>query len=128
MRRLRRILLIATIAVVAVAGTAAAATLAVASQRLGSGNAAVGSCDTDGFTYANVTSGGNVTAVTVTGINLSCAGGRLTVTLANSSNASIGSGSVTLPAAGFTGSASVPMSPQPPVTSVHRYFGIVVGF
>jgi hypothetical protein len=118
----------AAILTAVVATTAAAATLATASKHLGAGNAAVLACDANGFAFANVVNAsGQVTSVTVTGIDTSCAGGTLTVTLTNASAAAVGSGSAALPTVGFAGTATVPMSPQPLSTSVQRYYGIILG-
>jgi hypothetical protein len=122
-----RLVVIAVMALATAATAAVAATLLLAGSHLGAGGAAVERCDMDGFTYTNVVSAGAVTSVTVSAIAAPCAGGLLGVTLTNSAGANIGSGTVALPAAGFTGTASVPISPQPPATAVHRYNGIVVG-
>jgi hypothetical protein len=107
---------------------AAAAGLTLASARLGAGGTAVSTCDSDGFTFQNTLDlSGAVTSVTVSGINAACAGGSLNLTLANFSGASIGSGSASLPASGFTGSVTVSISPQPQPNQVSRYVATVTG-
>ena len=88
-----------------------AASLTVGTNSLGAGNAAVGSCDTDGVTTSYTTAydaalpGYKIATVTVGGIDATaCANRALRVDLANASNASIGSGTATIAA------ASVPVS------------------
>ncbi len=99
-----------------------AAGLTTTAARLGAGTGAVAACDGDGFTFKPVIdTSGRITTVTTSGIHGACAGGTLRLTLVNGT-ASVGSGSVALPSAGFSGSADVSISPQPlssGVTAVH---------
>lgn len=121
---------VSAVAVLTVAGSfvyAAAASLGgVQTQGLAAGSAVVAACDSDGLTVAFTTSGGSVTTVTVGGIaDPGCEGGRLAVTVTNSSSAAIGSSSPqTIPADGdvVDNSVAVAVSPQPSaeqVTGVH---------
>jgi hypothetical protein len=119
--------LLAGLALAVLATVAAAATLMLAGGHLGAGGTPVQRCDTDGFSYTQIVSGSSVTAVTVDNIATACAGGLLRVTLTNTAGANIGAGAVALPTTGFTGTASVPISPQQLTSAVHRYNGIVVG-
>src|SRR5262249_59497070 len=107
-----------TAVVFAVAATAAsAAGLASSSTTLGGGGASISACDSDGFAFANtLNAGGAATAVTVSGIASGCAGGTLLLTLANAAGPALGSGSAVLPSSGFAGSATVTVSPHPPLT------------
>lgn len=116
-----RVLLIAL--VFAMAATAAsAAGLASNSTMLGGGGASIPACDSDGFAFANtLDAGGSATAVTVGGIASGCAGGTLLLTLASAAGAALGSGSAVLPSSGFAGSATVTLSPQPPISQVAAY-------
>jgi uncharacterized Zn-binding protein involved in type VI secretion len=83
------------------AACGAAATLALGSNKLSAGNASVTSCGVSSLTATrDVDNSGNVTQVTVSGIPAACAGETLSVTLATSANASLGSASVTVPAGG----------------------------
>jgi hypothetical protein len=109
------------------AGVASAAATPISPDRLGGGTTSVSACDGDGFAYAAVIdTSGRITSVTVSDIAAACAGAVLRVTLANGTT-SVGSGSVTLPSSGFTGSASVTVSPTPLSTGVDRIFGVAEG-
>jgi hypothetical protein len=114
-----------TILVLLAAGAtsfAAAATLGVTSKTLGAGRTAVPACDTDGFTFTHtLTTSHDVATVTVSGIALACAGATLQLTLANAVNTSIGSSSAVLPAAGFTGAATMAIAGVAPSASVAAY-------
>jgi hypothetical protein len=110
-----------------VAGIASATTISINPEQLGAGTGIVGACDGDGFTFAAaIDTAGNITAVTVSGINAGCAGAILRVTLA-SGTASVGSGSTTLPSSGFTATATVSVSPTPASTGVDRIFAVAEG-
>jgi hypothetical protein len=117
------------LAVTAAAATfAAAASIGVASGSLGAGNSAIGACDPDGFTFTRVVNNsGAITSLTIGGIAAACAGGTLSVNLTNSSNASIGSATASLPSSGFGGSATVTPSPAPTASSVNAYRASIVG-
>ena len=106
---------------------AAAASLTAAAARLGVGTAPVLACDGDGFVFKHVIdTAGRITSVTVSGIDASCGGGTLRLTLVNGS-AGVGSGSVGLPSSGFTGTATVTVSPQPASTAVTAVSAVVEG-
>jgi len=120
--KLSTVLTLFVLVAVGAASFAAAATLSVASASLGSGRVAAAVCDSDGFTYTHTLNTSHaVTTVTVSGINAACAGGTLQITLANSSNASIGSGSAALPSSGFLGWATVTIAGAPPSANVTSY-------
>jgi hypothetical protein len=115
-------LLIIALAAVFALQTGAAASLTTTAALVGAGTSAVSACDVDGFTFRHVIdTAGRITTVSTTGIQTSCAGGTLRVTLVNGT-ANVGSGSMVLPSSGFTGTADVTISPQPlstGVTAVH---------
>lgn len=117
------------LAVTAAAATfAAAASLGVTSNAIGAGNHSLTACDSDGFTFSRtVNSSGQITGMTISGIALACAGGTLTVTVTNSSDVSIGAGSVSLPSSGFTGSANITPSPTPTTARTNHYQAVIVG-
>jgi hypothetical protein len=131
MKRWYLIVLIVAFAVGA-SGWAAAATLTVTSPTLGSGNAVVASCDTDGVTFTaraiDTSVNHNVTSLTVSSINAACAGETLTVTLANTAGTTAYlTSSVALPASGFTGVATVAFSGAAPAASIGSYRVAIVG-
>ena len=86
----------------------AAASLALGSQSLSAGSAAVTACG--GLTSLSATrivdNAGNVTQVNVGGISTACSGETLSVTLVGAANASLGSGTATLGGCGATCSAT----------------------
>lgn len=90
---------LAMIAAFSVAYAAAASLGNLQGEDLGASSGTVVACDDDGFSVSYVTSGGNVTQVTLSGISdPGCEGGQLSLTLTNGSGASIGSGGpVTIP-------------------------------
>jgi hypothetical protein len=107
--------------------SAVAASMSVTSASLGAGTAAVNRCDPDGFTFLPaLDSSGRIATVRVTSIAAGCAGGKHRLTLANGT-ASVGSGSTTLPSSGFTGSATVTVSPDPLSMSVTAIHAVVEG-
>jgi hypothetical protein len=75
----------------------------ITSGRVGADDAAVASCDTDGVTTSYASSWDatdrryEVTSVTVSGIANLCDGQTLSVSLTDSTNAQLGSGSVAIP-------------------------------
>jgi len=112
------------IAVAAIVCGAAASLGGLNANSLGADDAAVASCDGNGVTVAYTVVGGNVTEVTVSDIAAGCVGGQLSLTLANSSGTSIGSGgpvSVTL------GSHIVVVSPQPAASAVAAIHIVITG-
>lgn len=88
----------------------------IADGRLGADDAGVPACDTNGFTVAYTTSGGNVTAVAVSGIaDPGCEGGDLSLAVTQAGT-SIGSGGPQIvPTDGdvVDNSMSVSVSPNP---------------
>jgi hypothetical protein len=80
---------------------AAAASLALGSQSLSAGSAAVTSCGVSSLSATrNVDNSGNVTQVVVPGVPAACAGETLSVTLVDGSNAALGNASAAVPAGG----------------------------
>jgi hypothetical protein len=125
--RFLRGLAVGGIVALAAAGIASAAAIPATVRSLGAGSAAVSPCDADGFTYSyTVNTSGNITSVTVAGIASACAGGTLRLTL-TSGTTSVGSGSSALPSVGFTGSASVTLSPAPASSQVTAAYAAVEG-
>ena len=86
----------------------AAASLALGTQSLSAGSAAVSACGglTSLTATRNVDNAGNVTQVSVGGIPAACSGETLSVTLVGSANASLASGTATLGSCGATCSAT----------------------
>jgi hypothetical protein len=96
-KRLTRILGIATALTLLTVGVAAAATLGIGSGQLSAGRVAVGGCTSSALTATrNVDNSGNVTQVNVLSVPQACSGETLAVTLENSSHASLGSASTTV--------------------------------
>ena len=93
-------------------------------KTLGAGSAVVAACDTDGFTVTHTVVVSTVTAVNLSGIASTCQGGLLSVTLANSSGASIGSGGPTTVPAG--GSMTVNVTTGTPAASAVAAVHVVV--
>ena len=97
-----RIWMVAAVVVGAVAFVAIghATTLPDASRQLGTNQAAVAHCDTDGVTIVPNLAGANVVSVTVGQIAAGCGTGTLSVSVNNGSANS--TGSVAVPAGGGT--------------------------
>jgi hypothetical protein len=91
-----------------------AATLNVSPSALSAGNASLPSCQGStapttayGLAYQTSPSAGYyVTSVNVSGLNAACAGKTVSVVLTDSGNASLASGSITIPAGGGTATIS----------------------
>lgn len=97
MKKLTRILGIATALTLLTAGVAAAATLGLGSGQLAAGSVAVGHCTSSALTATrNANNSGSVTQVNVLSVPQACSGETLAVTLENSSHASLGSASTTV--------------------------------
>jgi hypothetical protein len=127
MPRLRRPFALGLAASLVCLQIAVAASLPTTATKLGGGTAAVSSCDADGFTYHHtVDTSGNITAVNVSSIANACAGGTLQLTLA-SGTTSVGSGTVSLPSSGFSGSVAVAVSPTPSSSAVTAVYVVVEG-
>jgi hypothetical protein len=125
----RRILVVAGLIVIAGLGlqSAMAASLSNTAGPLSGRTVSVTECDADGIAFRYVQdTAGRVTGVTVSSIDGSCAGATLRLTLVNGS-ANIGSGTASLPASGFTGSASVSMAPTPASNVVTAAYLVVEG-
>jgi len=129
-QRVAGIVLAASIAVALVPGFAA--TLGgLAGVQLGAGDAVVAACDTDGLSVSYTTASGAVTAVTVSGIaDPGCEGGQLSLTLADTSGASVGSGGPqAVPSDGDTtdNAMTVNVSPQPAAGVVTAIHAVITG-
>ena len=89
------------------AACASAASLAFTSKALSAGNASVTTCGVASLIATrNVDNAGNVTQVSVPAVPAACAGETLSVTLAGSGGASLGSASGVVPVGGGTMSFS----------------------
>jgi hypothetical protein len=105
----------------------AAATIGLGPESLAVGRSSIARCDSNGFTVAYTTVGGNVTAANVGGVaDPGCEGGQLQITLIGGGGGVLGtSSSVTVPTDGDTVENSVGVSfssPQPDgelVSEVH---------
>jgi hypothetical protein len=96
-KKLTRILGIATATTLLTVGVASAATMGLGSGTLAAGSAAVSGCTSSALTATrNVNNSNNVTQVNVLSVPQACAGETLAVTLENSSHASLGSASTTV--------------------------------
>lgn len=110
-----------------------AATLSVGAADLAAGSSVVGSCDPDGVTtsYANAwdstDSRYEVTSVTVNGIADACDGKTLGVSLTDSGNALLASGSVTVPTDVGTSATVGSLSPSDPAASAVTNVHVVIG-
>jgi hypothetical protein len=125
--RAPRLALVAGAAALIFLVSAAAASLPTTSGTLGAGIASVTACDGDGFTFRyTLDTTGHITTVTVSSIASACAGGTLRVTLTNGTT-SVGSGSASLPSSGFSGTATVTVSPTPLSTQVTAAYSAVEG-
>jgi hypothetical protein len=126
-----RLALVASATLAASAPLAFAADLAGVSGGAGSGNAAISSCDPDGFPVDFTTSAGAVTAVLVTGIDdPACEGGRLSLTLTDAAGAGIAGGGpqlVPVDADSTDDSLTVAVTPQPVAETVAGIRLVVVG-
>jgi hypothetical protein len=109
--RSRRTLLaiLGGIAAFAIVVGSAASLGGITSTSLGADDSVVASCDTDGVTssYSTVyntttTAGTKVNDVTIGGLDAACHGKSMTVTLVNTSNASIGEVTQAVPGTGTT--------------------------
>ena len=126
---MRRSLLaaIAPTAAVVALGLATASSMPLVAPSVGAGTAAVSACDTDGFTLRHtVDTSGRLTVVTVGSMAAACAGGTLRLTATNGTT-SVGEGTAPLPTSGFSGSATVTLSPQPQSSAVTAIYLVVEG-
>ena len=122
-----RALVTAGLIAAVLSGIASAASLPLTTGKLGAGMATLSTCDSNGFSFAAVIdTSGRITSVTVSGIAGACAGAVVRVTLANGAT-SAASGTTVLPTSGFTGIASVAMSPTPLSTAVDRILAVAEG-
>lgn len=80
----------------------------ITSSNLGADNTTVASCDTDGVGVSYTTAWDatdaryEVTAVTVTGVDDNCDGQNMSVSLTDSGNTQIGTGTLAIPVSGAT--------------------------
>jgi hypothetical protein len=127
MLRLRRPFTLAVAASLVCLQIAVAATLPTTAPKLGGGTTTVSACDSNGFTFRyTVNTSGSITTITVSSIAGACAGGTLRLTLANGTT-SVGSGTVSLPSSGFSGSVAVSVSPTPSSSTVTAAYAVVDG-
>ncbi|MEZ5378847.1 MAG: hypothetical protein R2733_20265 [Acidimicrobiales bacterium] len=104
--------IVAGVAMFGVVGASAASLGGITSTSLGADATVVSSCDTDGInlaytnTYSATLGKYTTTSVAVSGINAACNGLPISLTLFNSSNASLGAGTATVTG----GAATIPMS------------------
>lgn len=96
LRRSRNLLWAVGAVIVAVPLVGHAATLPLSADSLGGASAAIARCDTDGFSIAYATTGGNVTGLTISGIAAACADGRIEATLMGAGTKLATSGSATV--------------------------------
>ena len=109
MKRLTSILGVVSTTALLSAGVAAAASIGLNSGKLGAGSATVAGCTASVLTATrNVNNSGNVTQLNVLSVPQACAGETLAATLENSSQASLGSASVTVGAC--TGGCTVTLT------------------
>ena len=94
------------------------------SDQLGVGSAIVGACDSDGVSASYTTVDGDVTEVNLDGIAPECAGGALSLTLADDTGASIATGG---PITVDDVTELVDVSPQPAAEDVAALHVVVVG-
>ena len=101
------------------------------SQRVGSDDSLVAACDTNGVgvayteTYtATAPAGYKVSAVTITGVADACDGQNVSVTLANTSDASIGAGTLAIPTSAAV-DHTVTMTPAPSASLVARVHVVI---
>jgi hypothetical protein len=108
MKLLANILGLALAVVATFVACGAAASLALGSQSLSAGGAAVTACGGLNSLSAtrNVSNAGNVTQVNVGGIPTACSGETLSVTLVGAANVSLGSATATLGGCNATCSAT----------------------
>ncbi len=118
-------------ATLATTAFASAASLGGASGGVIAGDAAIPACDTTGITASYTTSGGDVTAVGVSGLaDPGCEGASLSLTLVGASGDSIASGGpLTIPADDDTAdnSLTVAVTPNPAAEAVAGYQIPIVG-
>jgi hypothetical protein len=112
-------------------GVASAASLGgLSSASLGAGDQVVASCDGDGMAvaytnaYDSVSGKYRTTSVTVSGIAAACAGQSMSVTLYDSTKASIGTGTATV---GATTTQVVTMTPTAAADAVTGVAVVVTG-
>jgi hypothetical protein len=109
-----------------------AATLGVNPGGIGAGSGSVTACDSDGVattysdTWDTVDKRYEVTSVTVTGIADTCDGKTLKAALTDSSNVSLGDGSVTIPTGAGTTATVSTLSANPAASSVNNVH-VVIG-
>ncbi|MFL5942956.1 MAG: hypothetical protein ACJ75L_06810 [Gaiellaceae bacterium] len=109
MKRLTSILGVVSTTALLSAGVAAAASIGLNSGKLGAGSATVAGCTASVLTATrNVNNSGNVTQLNVLSVPQACAAETLAATLENSSQASLGSASVTVGAC--TGGCTVTLT------------------
>jgi hypothetical protein len=126
-RRRRRGILFALLiglAAFGLVGAAAASLGGLGGQKLGADDSVVASCDTDGVTlaytntYDPTTGVYRVTAVTVSGINTACNTESMSVTLKDSTGASLGTGTAVVNVSAAPFAQTVTIAPTAAAKSV----------
>jgi len=126
MKRLANLLGFALAVAAMSAACGAATSLGLGSKKLSAGNAAVTSCGVSALSAVrSVDNGGNITSVVVSGLPAACTGETLSLTLADSTGASLGSASAAIPAGG--GSLTFASFGSVSATSLKSYRYAVVG-
>ena len=127
----RLIVVTLTVTTLSSAVFASAAELGGISGGVVAGDSAIPACDSDGVTLAYQTSGGNVTAVTVSGLaDPGCEGGELSVALSSQSGdgvASAGPHVIAADAGTADNTATVAVAPNPAAETVSGYHVAIVG-
>jgi hypothetical protein len=135
-RRHRRGILLALLiglAAFGLVGAAAASLGGLGGQKLGADDTVVASCDTDGVTLAyttayDATSGVyRVSAVTVSGINTACNTENMSVTLKDSTGASLGTGTAVVNVSVAPFSQTVTIAPTAAAKSVVGAAVVITG-
>lgn len=101
---------------VAALASASAAKLTVSDGAIAAGKGALATCDANGVTVAQNVSGTDVASVDVAGIDATCAGGTVKVTVRNGTDAAQ-EGTGTIPAGG--GSVTVTLASAVPLKEAH---------
>ncbi len=128
-RRRARFLAVLAAIIVGVSVASAASLGGLSAQQLGANTAVVAACDGDGvtLTYTTAYNGAagryDVTSATVSGIAAACVGQQLSITLADSTFAALGSGSATVSGA----SQTVTFTPSIDAEAVTRAAVVITG-
>ena len=125
-----KLIIVGALAFLGTAGCALGAGLGpVVASTVGAGHSTVASCDSDGFTISYSTAAGDVTQAVIGGIaEPACAGGELSLTLADATGAAIASGGpVAVPDMSDPGEVTVPLAAEPYAGDVAGFQVVIVG-